>query len=58
LIDEKIFWRRNPGCHSETVSTAQNRFAVRYLESDKNETLLSRKPAKETHPPPKEGKYI
>jgi hypothetical protein len=35
LIDEKIFWGRVAGCHSETVSTAQTPLAASYQKSDK-----------------------
>jgi hypothetical protein len=35
LIDEKIFWGRVAGCHSETVSTAQNPLAASYQKSEK-----------------------
>jgi len=35
LIDEKIFWGRVAGCHSETVSTAQNPLAASYIKSEK-----------------------
>ena len=40
LIDEKFFGGRVAGCHSETVSTAQNPLAASYQKSEKNETLL------------------
>jgi len=35
LIDEKNFWGRVAGCHSETVSTAQNPLAASYQKSEK-----------------------
>jgi hypothetical protein len=56
LIDEKIFWGRVAGCHSETVSTAQNPLAASYIKSEKMKRFLPRKLAKKTRRRTKEAK--
>jgi len=40
LIDKKFFGGRVAGCHSETVSTAQNPLAASYIKSDKMKRFL------------------